>query len=137
MSEKERSALSALDDLIDYKAKHWGSDHEEAAHWLTIKEMLARPILPEEPSEDAIREMQRAFREHLTVTGSMEAAYRALYAHLTAPRTKEVELEKWAVANGTTIVWCRDEGDARSQQRRLGRAQWSIARLTGKATVSA
>lgn len=88
---EEKAALEWLDD--------WGRAYPSFAgnSARTIKAMLSRPTLPEEPTPEAIAKILQA-TWGVRMEGSQNAkdiaadVYRALYAHLTAPKTKEVEV---------------------------------------------
>ncbi len=71
-------------------------------HVAVIKAMLARPVMPEEPTQEVADLMWRAATNcGQSGTLYMLAAYRALYAHLTRPKTKEVEV--WHVEYANTL----------------------------------
>lgn len=74
----------------------------------TIKAMLARPTLPEEPSDETTTAIVAALwsetiaaARDLVPRQTARKLYRALYAHLTAPKTKTV----WRVS------WCNEKAD--------------------------
>lgn len=132
MTEDERKAMEWLDEAIHRDAK-WESVGDEM-HRATLKAMLARPVMPEEPTPDALIAMADVWM-NTNGMNCWSSIYRALYAHLTAPKTKEVEVVQWAVVTG--------HGDTISIHRTLANAEEAlhrgvaIVRLTGKATVPA
>lgn len=73
----------------------------------TLKAMLARPVMPEEPTQGALDAMWRGVAKGHGVGISFDTfvtTYRALYAHLNKPQTKTV----WRVSG----VW--SDGSAAS-----------------------
>lgn len=84
MTDEEREAMGWLESYAALDRTNVG---RFAA---TLKAMLARPVMPEEPSQEIVTLMFEAWRKN-----GMCAAYYALYAHLSAPKTKEVEV--WRV----------------------------------------
>lgn len=73
----------------------------------TLRSMLSR-VMPEEPSTEALEAMRDGIFRAARCTAfdhTVEAAYRALYAHLTAPKTKTVEV--WHVEY---TVWACNDG---------------------------
>src|SRR5688572_3932311 len=88
-TDAERKAMETLDRAILAQncGRSWIFPLDELR---TLKDMLARPVLPEEPSIEALIHMDNAIAGP-TQYGNMRAAYRALRAHLSAPKTKEVE----------------------------------------------
>lgn len=83
-TRKERDALAWLDGEMQGPCPR-------ATHARTLKAMLAAPRLPKEPTTEAIAAMVRRSSTPL----DMQAVYRALYAHLSKPATKMVEM--WEV----------------------------------------
>lgn len=66
--------------------------------------MLSQPRLPEEPSAEIIGALRDTWAPDSTISdGSLRLIYRALYAHLTKPDTKEVEVFR--------LEWARRCGD--------------------------
>ena len=86
MTDEEREALAWLDQTTAGFTSAEGVNH---AHRATLKAMLARPVLPEEPTREIVVLMHAAVNYEV-YGDKMADAYRALYAHLTAPRTKTV-----------------------------------------------
>lgn len=87
MTNEEKAALEWLENGL----KCWNPATK--AKGATLKAMLARPTLPEEPDPDALRAMRDASRDFnaYEFPGTYaHCAYRALYAHLTKPKTKTV-----------------------------------------------
>ena len=142
MTEDERKAVEWLDDL---------SEKWSLAHARTIKSMLARPVLPEEPSLDALVAIGRG---GLASPGApWEASvYRALYAHLSRSATKEVErwhveYAQFLVVDGTTgrRDWCAQvqgfdtEAEAQRKAVDVAHCEATCIRVTGphKQTVPA
>lgn len=144
-TEAERKAMEWLD-------KVWGAHPAGPApnYAGTIKRMLSRPVLPEEPSDELIEAMVAGFlwpsgivetslnRPRLAAyREQMRKVYRHQHAHLTAPKTKEVEVYGWALMRGDYVITV--------QQTQSGVEAWipgdsdryTVIRLTGKATVPA
>jgi hypothetical protein len=93
----EKRALDALDDLI---AEKWNLGSISTAFKMseiayTLKAMLADPRMPAEPSEEALNKILSTIWG-VRMGGSVNAlviagdVYRALYAHLSAPRTNQL-----------------------------------------------
>jgi len=62
---------------------------ESDKHQATIRRMLARPVMPQEPSDGAMQAMLCAYNGSPDYQGwdiKWAAACRALYAHLTKPK---------------------------------------------------
>lgn len=75
--------------------------HDAPKHVRTLQRLLAEPRLPHSPTNAMLYAMgSAAYGEH--APGPMGDAYRALYAHLTKPATKTVEVWRveWAVKIG-------------------------------------
>jgi hypothetical protein len=139
---EQRTAMEWLDGYVKGELVHL--NREAAA---TLKDMLERPVLPEASNgdpdyEDAVLAvMHGANLNDITA----RSAYRALYAHLSAPKTKEVEVESWQVIDGKGCfrgVPPADEEAAGRRRDHLERAcpedrPYTVVRLTGKATVKA
>jgi hypothetical protein len=89
MTESERKAMEWLEHVIRVGGYRPGSAPA------TIKSMLAQPRLPGRLPEEAKAAMRAAFDDAYTNYDFIGAIYDALCAHLTAPRTKEVEV--WRV----------------------------------------
>jgi hypothetical protein len=88
----EREAMEWLEARVD------GERMSAYAPATTIKSMLARPVLPREPSAAALKAMYDSYAGACMCGGDpIKGAYRALYAHLTAPRTKEETFTRWLV----------------------------------------
>jgi hypothetical protein len=68
----------------------------ECEHASVIQSMLAEPRLPAEPDEGHILAMMAAYPRSHTPREVAYDGYRALYAHLTKPKTKTV----WDVRYG-------------------------------------
>jgi hypothetical protein len=85
MSEQE--VLVWLDSVIGDPNAY---EHAKEAA-IAARAMLARPVLPEKADPEALRAMANKHRGVLYLY-QWEEAYAALYAHLTAPKTKEVEV---------------------------------------------
>lgn len=83
------------------------------AHFASVAlRLLARPVMPEEPGEDLARVIYN--RTSLTMP-KCENLWRALYAHLSRPKTKEVEVEVWVIVAGQHVVCSSpNEGDMQS-----------------------
>lgn len=84
MTAEEKAAL----DWLETWAFGTLGDGPNVKHARTLKRLLARPVLPEEPSEEALKAIYGGvWRESGMGLGKQDttAAYRALYAHLTAP----------------------------------------------------
>jgi len=96
MTDDERKATEWLDGVAATRSSSY-AEQDNASYAATLKSMLARPVLPEEHDNDAILVMfDAALKSSAGISNtSMIAAYRALYAHLSAPRTKEMEV--WRV----------------------------------------
>lgn len=90
MTPAERAALGWLDECALLS-------HGQERHARTIKAMLARPCMPEEATPEIRGLMVDAHRRiSLTLHGAgMNAAYRALYAHLSKPPTHTMQV--WLV----------------------------------------
>ncbi len=94
-------------------------DCEAARHVRAIKAMLAEPRLPAEPTAEMLTAMYDGWAEEPVLT--WRAAYRALYAHLTTPKTKTVEV--WHVefaASGNPVCYVYlTKGDADDEANAL------------------
>jgi hypothetical protein len=88
MTDAEKAALKWLDKVIDGNRGAWGVNDERTRAPCAIKAMLAAPRLPAEPTKEAIKAMYEGY-------WTWDGSYRALYAHLTKPNTKTVEV--WRV----------------------------------------
>lgn len=58
-------------------------------HARTIQALLAEPRMPAEPTAEAVRTLYRAWQD---APHAFDLAYRALYAHLSKPATRTVEV---------------------------------------------
>ena len=134
MTFAERETMAWLDVLA---ANSTDARTREFAR--TAKTMLARPVMPEEPTPEALNVMFRAFREG---EGSFlwPAVYRALYAHLSPPATKTVQcwhVEYLRSTDGRTwepaIELYTSEAAARHFEHapRRGAAQYRDISVTG------
>lgn len=135
-AEDERRALDwlhrhAMDITADWSAPR------------TIKTLLARPLLPEEPTDGAIDAMRSAL--HLKEWNLTEV-YRALYAFLTARKTKEIEVWRVEAAvlscDGSWIPSCavwRSKEEAEQKAYDCVRNGWKTVCVTGphKQTIPA
>lgn len=143
MSDAEREALAWLDRYITS-----GCSYEEG-HATTLKAMLSEPRLPKthEIGESAFVAMFHAAHKHgAGLSGSgMREAYRALYAHLTAPKTKEVEVwhvEFFNISNSIVGVKAHTnlaDAEVHAASYRSMPSSFSCIRVTGphKQTVPA
>ena len=76
-------------------------------HWVGLcKAMLARPAMPEKPSEEIVSLMVERWHSCVGKRLAAERAYAALYAHLTKPKTKAM----WIVTSIglASDTWTRD-----------------------------
>lgn len=90
MTPEEKAALDWL-DCAEIGGPACRDEDERAR--TAIKALLARPVLPQEPSAEALRVMRvKCEAEGFSPDHTAYQCYRALYAHLTAPKTKEVEV---------------------------------------------
>lgn len=80
MTAEQKAALKWLD--------HWAEP--SATHARALKAMLAEPRLPKEPSEEALQAMRNS-NDRVNAF----SMYRALYAHLTAPRDQLEEIRRY------------------------------------------
>jgi hypothetical protein len=107
MTQEEREAVEWVRAIKN--STRPGSDAER--HAATAIRMLSRPALPEEPSEAALNAMMAAIVVPTAPWDKPGAAYpkmyRALYAHLTKPRTKEATVWRveWAFKDPHTGCW--------------------------------
>src|SRR5688572_2953479 len=101
MTDAERKAMEWLDNRLKIAVQDPYMSLDVAR---TLKDMLARPVLPEEPSIEALIHMDNAIAGP-TQYDNMRAAYRALRAHLSAPKTKEVEYWLVEYANKPSERW--------------------------------
>lgn len=97
MTDAERKAMEWLDGQLGYSLVQPVTD--TLAHLRTLKAMLTRPALPEEPNDAALYAMEMAGPSaHGYSRVTAQGMYRALYAHLTAKPTKivwRVQPEGW------------------------------------------
>ncbi len=104
MTDDERKAIEWLDEALNAAGPTKSDPLGQRSPFVlpsknelrTLKAMLARPVMPEEPSTDALAAMQSAVRERPMYSDPTLPAYRALYAHLSKPKTKTV----WIVTGG-------------------------------------
>jgi hypothetical protein len=125
MTDAENAAL----EWLDWCLAPGNCTPTVVAHADTLKVMLARPVLPEEPDKDVLKLMS-----HYVGMVDAEHFYRRLLSTLTAPRTKEVEIHAWAVVFEKGQVVFSDSELAQEHGARNGGA---VVKLTGKATVPA
>lgn len=134
MTDDEKTAVAWLDQFT--ATEGW------AYQVRTLKRMLARPVMPEEPTPEIVETLTRWWnrdgygwlaREEFAI-----GTYRALRDHITAPKTKEVEVESWGVfgADGYFVCAQRTKADAESWIWRCAEGA-KVVRLTGKTTVPA
>jgi hypothetical protein len=85
MTDDERKAMEWLDLFTP-------GGTEAHPHARTLKAMLSRPVLPEDPTPGELGAIGEVLRGHIYADRNRVAyeAYRALYAHLSAPKTKTV-----------------------------------------------
>ena len=88
MTEEQKAAL----DWLDWWTKQTGQWESRAGHARTLKDMLAEPRLPKEPTGVLLAAMDEGFMSSLNPSHdvAMRAIYHALYAHLTKPATEKV-----------------------------------------------
>jgi hypothetical protein len=133
MTHEEKAALEFLDGC----AGPWKE------HIATLKAMLARPVLPEIPTQAALYAMGQAWLDGKPNEDCWPYVYRALYAHLTAPKTKEVEVWRfeWAYDGVAGCFQAHDTAEAALADLKgsLGNKHYSDRRVTGphKQTVPA
>jgi len=113
----------ALEWLNGYAAGEMVPPSREAAR--TLKAMLARPVLPETPPADAFEAMRAQVPGRGAAT--TQIIYDALYAHLTAPKTKTV----WRVIEPALP----DSIDYVSLEDALGRAKVVVERHRQSVTI--
>lgn len=94
MIDEQKAALEWLDDWANAPWRCRGQSHA-----LTLKAMLARPVMPEELSDELVEVIWHAsYCPNGTHRKQAEQIVAALRAHLTAPKTKEVDVwhVEWA-----------------------------------------
>lgn len=104
MTDDQKDALAWLEGIAAAAAP-WGPS--AARHARALKLMLAEPRLPAEPTDEALSAMLRTYNGAPDFQGwdrKWVAVFRALYAHLTKPKTVEV----WRVEYATK--WTEDDG---------------------------
>lgn len=129
--------IAVTDD--ERKAMEWLERAAEAqgpsgAPLRTLKAMLARPLMPEEPTPAALKVMKDAWSATTPLENGYASEYRALYAHLTAPKTKEVEVWHVEFANnhGCAYVSVRSSRDLAENLAELYRQHGhTCIRVTG------
>jgi hypothetical protein len=142
MAEDERNVLKWLDDLA-----------KDYPHWVgVLKTMLSRPVLPKDLTDEDLMVVKRAVHEAAGISEYgpptaeqarlYRAGHRALVAHLTAPKTKEVEVWRVEFAGGNGLPYIDQrmgEETARELAHQRIREGASMVRVTGphKQTVPA
>lgn len=115
--------------------------HSAHGHYAReIQDMLERPTLPKEPTCDVANLMWRAAVEcGQTGTLYMLAAYRALYAHLTAPKFVDVKATALLDERGAIIGFSWTDADGVYHSVDIGAKRWRepmpIATITGTAEL--
>ena len=105
--------------------------------------MLARPVMPEHPDPEALRLMRVACEaESYSPAQAAYEAYRALYAHLSRPATKEVEVWRVEYAQRTLPFSASFHTSREADEYLVTVARWpdvACIRVTGphKQTVPA
>lgn len=89
--DKLREAIKRIDDYSGISREDVTRVARAAEQSLTFR----RLPLPEELDEKALFAMFDATKSNMTKCGAMRAAYKALYEHLTKPKTKMVDV--WRV----------------------------------------
>jgi hypothetical protein len=92
--EAEKAALAWL-DYVETSSLH---GPQERIHAAAVKTMLAEPRMPAEPTAEMIEAMVvdvDGWQENAWVMDAMRESCRALYAHLSKPATRTVEV--WRV----------------------------------------
>lgn len=87
----EKAALEWLDHAV---ANDFDTLLTERVHptLRILKAMLAEPRIPAEPTKELHEIFKRAGHGWMFEFGAFAAGYRALYAHLTKPKTKTIEV---------------------------------------------
>lgn len=137
---EEKAALERLDMAILAQncGRGWIFPLDELR---TLKAMLARPTLPEELNGAEIELLWDAWlRARGDKKDHIMALHRALYAHLTKPKTKEVEFWRLEFAQrhftgawqAEQEVWPNREFlDGRADEMREDTAKFACIRITG------
>lgn len=129
MTEDEREALQYL----ARQASRAGG------LYIVLQKMLARPVMPEEPSEEMATALRVGWYSFPggSKGADWKAAYRALYAHLTAPKTTIIEVWRVEYCAGRApmceAAQSRSEAEARAERRRreADEMDWRCIRVTG------
>ena len=119
MTDEQKEAMKWL------RAAMWPGLANDEKHRAVILAMLDEPRLPrpEDVPQEVIGAMYGAFVEcPLGTHGKMRHAYRALYDHYTAPRTKTVEVWRVEYCNNAFGVW---HPNARHFRSRSDADEWA------------
>ncbi len=137
MTDDERKAVEWLENW----EQHGVRMQADWKHARTIKAMLARPVMPEEPTPEMVSLIRENIQSCVGWNVGSVRAYRALYAHLTRPKTKEVEV--WAIVAGLHVVCSSpNEGDMQSLADAWNampghQGQYQVVKLTARQTMPA
>ena len=121
---------------------NFSSDDEFVRHRATILAMLAEPRLPrpEDVPEHVLEKMWWATAPNGSHFDVARAAYRALYDHYTAPRTKTVEVWRVEFAERhhvtgdwlpCTETWPTEDYIRRKEDDLRGRSDVACVKVTG------
>jgi len=100
--EEERDAMAWLDQAFLWAERNEKDFPISGPHKTTLRRLLARPVLPEEPTPEILCRMRNcwsaAARSGLNAAAE---AYRGLRAELTKPATREVWEVTWSPSHDT------------------------------------
>ncbi len=107
MTDAEREAL----EWLDFEAHDaWAGKLDSCQHARTLKAMLSRPVMPDIGDQKVLQELVRVvkagweredIRDLIGPTSVAAISIRALYAHLTKPKTKTSYRVLWTAHNDT------------------------------------
>lgn len=122
-SAEEKIALAWLDDMSITESRLDIYPDECRAAARTLKAMLARPVMPESPALVALHAMADACAVYVhDPIPVMHNIYRALYAHLSKPKTKtewQVTGSGRATAPYTHVLTANTEAEREAAVRAL------------------
>ena len=101
-------------------------------HATTIKAMLDEPRLPKEPTAEMLHAIANSQSEN-DPWNQARTDYAALYAHLTKPKTKEIDVWRvdFAVDGEPDCVGCLSEEAAKEFARTAEVASYTCIKIIG------